>query len=103
VAGGTSQRIDLAVRGTQSGTFVAAATLAASNDSNAQNNSANVSLTVGQSQTNPPPPSNGGGGGGAVEGFALLALLLAALRRLNPLTPTLSPKGRGGKSTSPTA
>ncbi|HSD74833.1 MAG TPA: M12 family metallo-peptidase [Steroidobacteraceae bacterium] len=101
VAGGTSLRIDLTVRGTQNGSFVAAATLAASNDSNAQNNSANVSLNVGQSQS--APPSNGGGGG-ALGGSALLALLLASLRHSSPLTrsrpagPSRRPAFRGASA-----
>ncbi len=82
VAGGTSRRIDMTVRGTQSGNFVAAVTLAASNDANAQNNAVNVSLAIGQ--TPPPPPANdGGGGGGALGWSALLGLLLAGLRRVN--------------------
>jgi hypothetical protein len=82
----------MTVRGTQNGNFVAAATLAATNDSNAQNNSVNVSLNVGQT---PAEPREGGGGGGTLGWAVLLGLLLTVLRHL-PLTPALSPKGRGG-------
>jgi hypothetical protein len=82
----------MTVRGTQDGNFVAAATLAATNDSNAQNNSVNVSLNVGQTPAEAPER---GGGGGTLGWAALLGLLLTVLRRL-PLTPTLPPKGRGG-------
>jgi hypothetical protein len=92
----------MTVRGTQDGTFVAAATLAAGNDADSQNNAVNVSLTVG-GQTPPPSPGTGddGGGGGSLGWTALLGLLLAGWRRLAPLTPTLSPQGRGGKTSSP--
>jgi hypothetical protein len=92
VPGGASRRIDMTVRGTQNGNFVAAATLAATNDSNAQNNSVNVSLNVGQT---PAEPRDSGGGGGTLGWAVLLGLLLTVLRHL-PLTPALSPKGRGG-------
>ncbi|MGH8431568.1 MAG: M12 family metallo-peptidase, partial [Solimonas sp.] len=78
VPGGSSRRIDVTVRGTQAGSFVAAATLAASNDADTQNNSADVSLTVG---TPPSPSSGGGGGGGALGPFLLLGLLIAFARR----------------------
>ncbi len=83
VPGGSSQRIDLTVQGTQAGTFVAAATLAASNDADAQNNSADVSLSV---TTPPSPPSSGGGGGGALGGFLLLGLVIALARRAARVT-----------------
>ena len=86
VAGGTSRRIDMTVRGTQNGNFVAAVTLSANNDGNSQNNSVNVSLTVGTPPT--PPPANGGGGGGGALGWSvLLGLLLAGLRRISRSPP----------------
>lgn len=80
VPGGTSRRIDMTVRGTQSGSFQAAATLTASNDADAQNNSAAVALNVGQTPS--PSSSGGGGGGGGAPGVVLLlGLALAWLRR----------------------
>jgi hypothetical protein len=81
IPGGASRRIDMSVRGSQNGSFTAAITLAASNDSVSQNNRLNVSLNVGQVPT--PAPGNGDdGGGGALGGSVLLGLLLAALRRV---------------------
>jgi metallopeptidase family M12-like protein/uncharacterized protein DUF11 len=82
IPGGSSRRIDMSVRGSQNGSFTAAVTLAASNDSNVQNNTLNVSLNVGQVPTPAPGNGGGGGGGGALGGFVLLGLLAAALRRL---------------------
>ncbi len=78
VPGGSSRRIDLTVQGTQTGNFVAAASLTANNDADAQNNSASVSLTVGTPSS---PPSSGGGGGGTLGGWMLLGLLIAVVRR----------------------
>jgi hypothetical protein len=98
VPGGTSRRIDVTVRGTQNGSFIAAATLAANNDSNAQNNAVNVSLTIGQSS---PSGDGGGGGGGGFEWPALLALLLAGLRRFSqsrPAGPWHRPACRGASA-----
>jgi hypothetical protein len=74
VAAGTSRRIDLTVRGAQNGSFVAAVTLAATNDADVQNNSLNVSLNIGQTA---PAGGDDDGGGGAGGGLLLLALALA--------------------------
>ena len=80
VAGGTSRRIDMTVRGAQNGTFIAAVTVAADNDANVQNNTLNVSLNIGQ--TAPPGTGDDGGGGGTLGWPALLGLLLCSLSRL---------------------
>jgi hypothetical protein len=77
--GSTSQRIDLAVRGNQEGTFVSSASMAAANDSDAQNNAADVTLTIGPAPTQ--PGNDGDSGGGALGLPALLGLLLASRRR----------------------
>ena len=82
IPGGSSRRIDMSVRGSQNGSFTAAVTLAASNDSNVQNNALNVSLNIGQVPTPAPGSGDDGGGGGALGGSVLLGLLAAALRRL---------------------
>jgi hypothetical protein len=82
IPGGSSRRIDMSVRGSQNGGFTAAVTLAASNDSNGQNNTLNVSLNVGQAPT-PSPGTDDGGGGGAFGWTALLSLLFAMLRRVS--------------------
>jgi hypothetical protein len=82
VPASSSRRIDLSVRGTQEGSFVSSATVAATNDADTQNNAVDVTLTIGQSTI--PPAGNGGGGGGAFGLVALLGLLLAAARRLAP-------------------
>jgi hypothetical protein len=82
IPGGSSRRIDMSVRGSQNGGFTAAVTLAASNDSNGQNNTLNVSLNVGQAPT-PSPGTDDGGGGGAFGWTALLGLLFAMLHRVS--------------------
>lgn len=79
--GSTSRRIDLSVRGTQVGSFISTATVAASNDADAQNNAANVAFTISQSTTPPPGGNDGGGGGGGTGLLTLCGLLLAAMRR----------------------
>lgn len=72
LAGSSTRRIDLTVRGSQVGTFASTVTLTASNDSDAGNNTANVSLVIAAPATS----GGGGGGGGALGSLAILLLLL---------------------------
>jgi hypothetical protein len=76
--GSSSRRIDLSVRGTQEGTFVASATMTAANDADAQNNAADATLVIGQSAT---PPASNDNGGGAFGLLSLIGLLLIKIRR----------------------
>jgi Domain of unknown function DUF11 len=79
LAAGNVRRIDVVLLGSQAGTFTSTVNVAASNDATAQNNSANVSLTVTQ-PSGVSPPSGGGGGGGA-DGLESLLLLFVVIRR----------------------
>jgi Metallo-peptidase family M12/Domain of unknown function DUF11 len=71
LAAGSTRRIDLVVLGSQTGTFTSSASLAASNDAFAQNNSASVSLMITQ-PTGASPPAGGGGSAGVLEALILL-------------------------------
>lgn len=78
--GSSTRRIDLTVRGTQAGSFASTASLTASNDSNAQNNTVNVSLVI----TEPSGGSGGGGGGGGGALGSLAILLLLGVSAAGP-------------------
>jgi len=99
--GSTSRRIDLSVRGTQVGSFISIATVAAGNDADAQNNEANVTLTI--NQTTPPPGSNDDSGGGGIGLLTLCGLLLAAMRRYFARWISSSSIGTGIPSAYPCA
>jgi hypothetical protein len=79
VPGSSSRRIDLSVRGTQEGTFVANATLTAANDADSQNNAADATLVIGR-----PRVRRRNDNGGGAFGLLRFGLLLSMIRRRVP-------------------
>jgi hypothetical protein len=77
----TTSTVNISVRATVSGNFTSALRLTTSNDTNAANDSGDVTFNITSAVEAPANPPSGKGGGGRIELAMLVALALLVLRR----------------------
>jgi hypothetical protein len=77
----TTSTVNISVRPTASGNFTSALRLTTSNDTNAANDSGDVTFDITSAVEAPADPPSGKGGGGRIELWMLAVMALLAMRR----------------------